>query len=238
MSTKKQIAVACTIVVLVLYVSLEQYSKASRLVFAIGHRITPANIPQILSAIAWPAVVLGLVVLLRHALLGLLERLEYVLWGDKKINFKQWGAANFARTKENATGEAVAVNPVEKQDALQAAPPHPGPPPAIAMEKIGNIYWLGSDLVNAVDVLLRNGNRDAIAHILRQANHHMKVIGLVGSPLQSRLQRLRDDAAKSLEKDWTAERRVQTAQDIFSIMVEFGHMTERLQPGFDPNPKD
>jgi hypothetical protein len=109
--------------------------------------------------------------------------------------------------------------------------------PTLDATKVASIFWAGCDLTLVYDILLRGGDRGSIAHVFRQANHHMKGTGLRGAPIQIRLQRLTDEAAKSLEKDWTSERRVEVAREAYSIARELGEMTMPLQPGASGDPR-
>jgi hypothetical protein len=85
------------------------------------------------------------------------------------------------------------------------------------------------------DVVLRGGKRDEMLQMFRQANHHMKVLRLRDVPLYERFQRLYEATDKSLDADWTADRRRKVALEIHSIVGTFGRLVEATQPGFSGN---
>lgn len=118
-----------------------------------------------------------------------------------------------------------------------ASPEEQGLSSSIDQAKPANLFWLGNDLMELFDALVRGADRDKIVYMLRQANHHLKSVGLDGSPLQQRLLRLFQEAEKSLNADWTNQRRTDYAQEIRSIVREFGNIVEASQPGFQAHPK-
>lgn len=48
----------------------------------------------------------------------------------------------------------------------------------IDKDKIGNIYWVGADLALLFDAVLRNENRGQLTERFKQANHHLKILGI------------------------------------------------------------
>jgi len=230
--------IPCALVAVVAgYLLATHFGLAREYAAAAGDRVTAVNLATILSAIAWPLVVLTSVLVLRRAIDRLLTRLERAFWGDKGLTFGEYSPKPPGGKKSDELVKGLIENG-GKAPNTSAAVTAGNSGPAIDPSKVGNLFWLGSDLMFAFDTLLRGGDRGAIANIFRQANHHMKMLGLKGAPIQVRLQRLTDEAAKSLEKDWTNDRRVEFAREVYSIGREFGETNERLQPGFDPRPQD
>ena len=171
-------------------------------------------------------------------MVSLLRRLETLIWGDKRINFGQVGEENLPSDVNAPAPESVAVAPLTVAPAIAGVPTAEvtTSQPAIIKDRVASIYWTGCDATFAYDAILRGGERATIAHVLRQANHHMKGTGMKGSPIQIRLQRLTDEAATSLEKDWTPQRRVDDAREVYAIAREFGEMTQKLQTVFSGDP--
>jgi len=206
-----------------------------------GHLITSENLPKTLSALAWPFAVFISVVLLRRALLSLLNRVENLIWGDKSVKFSRMGAEYSKSETSRAPKPEEITDADATQQALALELPE-GTTQAVAATakldgtKVASIFWAGCDLTYVYDILLRGGDRGTIAHVFRQANHHMKGTGLKGTSIQLRLQRLTDDAAKSLERDWTSERRIEFAREAYGIARDLGEMTIPLQPGFSGDP--
>lgn len=239
-----RVVLALLVVVVVVYLSTTTFGHA------VGRRITAENLAPLMAAIAWPLAVLTSVFLLRPAILRLLRRVAKLVLGPNAVEFNpDEEGFDATRTAPRATFSA---DEESLRDSLPPAiPPGPtgptGPPtqnpsaetagPRIKKEKVSSIYWTGCDLTFVYDVILRGGDRGNITHVLRQANHHMKGSGMKDSGLQVRLQRILDDATKSLEKDWTPDRRVEVAREVYQIAREFGDMTMDLQPGFSGDPK-
>lgn len=211
----------------------------------LGTLVNSTNLPQILSAVAWPLVVVFALYKFAPELKSLLGRILSASWGDKVIQFGE----EKRTSKPGLLGRLLARISGKKTDISGPLPPDeppnpagtpivPVPPPAapvadvIDKSKIGDIYWVGADAMNGYDVLLRGGNRDQITHMLRQVNFHMKQTGMQGDPLQVRAERLFNDATKSLESDWIAAKRVSTANELASIVLAFGQRIEKFQPGF------
>jgi hypothetical protein len=98
--------VSKTTLILLLLAALAVYFTLTHQAFvlhcftAASHRVTATNLPQIISAVAWPLSVLISVILLRKALLGLLNRIEKLIWGDKSLSFGQVGFSSFEKKKD------------------------------------------------------------------------------------------------------------------------------------------
>jgi hypothetical protein len=187
--------------------------------------ITHENIHLVLSALAWPLVAVLAIIIFRHSIRQLLQRLKEA---------KFWGTSG----PSIAFGESPADKPSPSQSGSAAASPGEQELSSrIDKTKPANLFWLGNDLMELFDALLRGGDRNTIVLMLRQANHHLKSVGLDGSPLQQRLLRLFQEAEKSLITDWNNQRRTDYAQEIRSIVREFGNIVEASQSGFQAHPK-
>ena len=193
-------------------------SKVRYFVLALEHRITPENVPLILSAIAWPLTVVFSVLVLRVALRSMIDRIKSASVGGD-------------------SGPLLQFQIPEKTTPASAPPQAPAPVSGIPFAErvrshVANTYWLGADLMTLFDVVLRGGKRDEMLRMFRQADHHMKILNLKSSPLYERLRKLYDTTEASLESDWTAARRLELAREIHSIAGGFGHLLERTQQGF------
>lgn len=101
----------------------------------------------------------------------------------------------------------------------------------------GNIFWTGHDLMWTIDVLLRGAPRDTIVHGLRQSLHHIRSLGSGGTPIESRLARLKADAERTLENDWTTLERNKYAKEIGAIISHIGQLAGANQQDFESRPR-
>lgn len=170
------------------------------------------SIQSIVSALAWPAVVLILLVIF-----FLLFRAEIRQLLDRTRTAKlPWGST------------------FDFEDP-RVSPEETGPfGDIVKWGNSGNLFWLGHDLMWTVDVLLRNAPRQQIARGLRQSLHHIGALGLTDSAMMTRLDRLKEEAERSLEREWTPQRRQEYAREVYSILGGVAKLAEANQPDFDP----
>jgi hypothetical protein len=191
--------------------------------FALAHRITPENIPLILSAISWPITILAIVIILRDVLGSLISRINKAAFGGENgacIEFNDQRPALEETTPEvPREGEATKF-----KDRIR--------------EKVANTYWVASDLVTLFDVILRGGKRGDMLGVYRQVNHHLKELQLDDTPIYKRFRRLYDLTEKSLESDWSAQKRIEVAREVNIIMASLGGLIEKMQPGYRARPGD
>jgi hypothetical protein len=213
------------------------------LVFAIDRKIEPAQLPHVLSAIAWPAVCVFGVLILRRQIVKLLDRLQAArLAGNGMLFFPDYGRqAHPASSSADAVGKESALlpptptltpTPTPTPTSSPAPSADASPRPRIDPRQVANIFWTGSDAMALFDHLLRHGERTRTVAMLRQLNHHIKESGLQGHDLQLRSERLLREANQSLQSDWGDDKRIATAQEVLAIMREFGNLVENLQPSF------
>lgn len=191
--------------------------------------ITPENLPMILtaltslcSALFWPLLVFFAVLLFKRDLRGLFNRLQ-----TAKL---PWGAEAAFQFNEIGIDKTSPNDTIKAQSNSTAIAASKG----IKWENTGNLYWLGSDLLWTVDVLLRGGPRELIVRGINQSLHHGRSIGLANSAFESRLSRLLTEAKGSLQNDWTEEKRMQFANELWAIHVEIGHIASTNQPDYKP----
>jgi len=108
---------------------------------------------------------------------------------------------------------------------------------SIKWGKTGNLFWAGNDLMWTIDVLLRGAPRERIARGLKQSLHHVSSLGFVGTPIESRLARLKAEADSTLQKDWTPSRRNEYARELFSLITDIGQRASANQVDYEPTPR-
>jgi hypothetical protein len=166
----------------------------------------------IVSAVAWPLVAIIAVWLFKRPVRDLLDRI-------KEGNF---GGLSFSAEAAEKT------KPSEQERQLGEQ--------KVKKECIGNAYWLAHDLMRLHFLLLRNGNREGIVRHFVLSNWHLKQIGLGGSPVQVRLEKLCVEAEASLNSDWNPMRRMERAQEVQSLAGDIGRIVESSQRGFKGTP--
>jgi len=105
-----------------------------------------------------------------------------------------------------------------------------------AAQKFGNIYWVGHDLLWTVVQLLNQGSREKILEGLFQSKHHLSEVRFVQSSFSSRLEQIYQEALRTTESDWTAERRGHVATQVQSIARNLGEIISANQPAFKSHP--
>jgi len=191
--------------------------------------MTAADIASILGSIAWPLTVILLVLKFKSDISGLLKRIE-------KAKLPGGAEASFAYGE--APIDKVPIEPSPGPKAVSVAQPEQAKKNTIKWRSSGNLFWLGHDLTWTIDTLLRGGPRDHIVHGLRQSLHHLRSLGLVDTPVEARLARLKAEAQNSLEKDWTPPRRSEYTNELASLIRAIGDLAEANQPDFQPGPKE
>jgi hypothetical protein len=176
---------------------------------------------EAIKALAWPGAAIGIVVILRVALRSLLDRIKQASVGGDNGPIFQFESSGTRHAPTPTPEKPVPVEGVSFGVRVK--------------DNVANTYWLGADLMTLFDVVLRGGKRDEMLQMFRQANHHMKVLRLRDVPLYERFQRLYEATDKSLDADWTADRRRKVALEIHSIVGTFGRLVEATQPGFSGN---
>ena len=185
------------------------------------------SIAHLLSAVAWPLVVCIGVYMLR-------DRLEYLITrvADRLKKATVPGLGEF---------EMEGFQRESKQASVATAMPSQTPPDymgKLKKDKVGSLYWLGSDMMAATHIVASRMPRHSIVGILRQCDHHMKVIGFENTPIHQRLVRLYRDADRSNNADWTDTKRVEYLKDIGEIRMIVGKIIETFQPDFQGYPDD
>ena len=174
---------------------------------------------RILQAIAWPITVIVIVCWFRVPIARLILRLKQLKLSRESGTHLDFG---------HSPSKQIPPTGVDtKTPALNSA----------VKEKFGNIYWIAHDLLWTVAVLLNQGSREQILEGLYQSMHHLSEAGFATAPIGFRLQRLYEDAQRSLVLDWTNERRVQVARELQSMARDLGGTIAAMQNGFKSHPQ-
>lgn len=188
--------------------------------------INPDNLAPILVActsLAWPVFAILCMFLFNTEIRQLLRRLQTAkLPGGTEATFK-YGDAPSDKSSQRPLTEERAKEASATDRTLQAQ---------IKWNKTGNLYWLGHDLMWTIDAALRDAPREIIIYGLRQSLHHAHSLGLINTPIESRLARLKANADASLQHDWTSEKRTQLASELAALRDEIGDLISGHQPDF------
>ncbi len=184
--------------------------------------------PEILSVIVWPFVVLviGVLVLLlfRKDIKNLLNRLKTAKWpGGTETSFN-YGEADIDKpSKKEKNNLSIDNVPLARYSGVK-------------WNNSGNVFWLGHDLVWTIDVIIRGAPRDTIIHGLQQSLHHIHSIGFTTTPIESRMSSLLENAEKTLESDWTPDKRNIYADEVAAVINYIGKLAESNQADFKSRP--
>jgi len=170
--------------------------------------ITADNIADVLSAVAWPLVVIGMAVAFGGRLRRLLASITELKKGDTTVKF---GKAEVDNKKES--------NPrtVDTRTAPDTAP-----------WNAYNSFWLGHDMMWIIDVLLRAAPAERINHGFASALAHIRALPETDPTLREKLERLANEAKNKVESEWTAELRKRFADDVGGLLQEVGNYTQRF----------
>ena len=161
----------------------------------------------LLEIITWPTVVIIVVFVLKDDLISLLEKIKSANFRDLTVEF----------------GKAE----VDKPTLEKKTPNTTSSTPDFKAGNIGNIYWLGHDVMWTIDVLLRNGSKDAIEHGIRQCLHHANEAGF---PI-SKLNKLQEIVEDSLEMELTTSKRQEIANELLKTSNQLGEPVGSRQSG-------
>jgi hypothetical protein len=184
------------------------------------------HVIQLITALApygWPVTVL----ILSWAFRNRIKEITEAKFGDK-LWFK-WGQASSDRELEKlekATGEAL-PRPTTKQ--LNG--------PRAKWENVGNVFWLGGDLIATAQSALRGAPKEIIVNALTQAYHHISELGLADSAPGKQLSSLKSETASlpesALDRAW---RSAFTAK-IYDVTRLLDALLREQQPGYRSNPQ-
>lgn len=120
-------------------------------------------------------------------------------------------------------------------NTLRKAPPKSGHSESgVRLDRVANLFWLGSDLQWAKQMANR-GLKDKITHGLGQAFHHTSELGLSATPAGQQLLAHKTSIEKmprqlsDTESSWVAGQ-------IDSDLHSFSNLMKQHQPDFRPDP--
>lgn len=177
----------------------------------------------LLTPIAWPVVVIAVVLLFRKQLSNLLGKLKgakgfglEVLTLD--VDETQGLAAEF---RNNVRDFLPSGNWTTGQPIKPGATIHLGP------KRAENFYFFSHDLMLCYTSLLTGAESEIIVHTLRSAIAHIEKFA-PDTPHHQGLLQLFKQVEKCSEADWTEKRRRQDARKIWLISRNLGDIIQRI----------
>jgi hypothetical protein len=178
----------------------------------------------LISAVApysWPCTVL----ILAWAFHNRIREITEAKFGDKL--YVKWGDVPSDRKLEQATGEPP-LRPAAKQLSAPSGP---------KWENVGNLFWLGGDLIWTAQTALRGAPKAKILHGLNQSYHHISDLGLGESAAAKQLSLLKSETASlpeaSLDREWRSD----FSEKVYDVTRVMNRMLAERQPSFRPSPK-
>lgn len=174
---------------------------------------------ELIKVVVWPLttiiVICCMAVFLRRELRSLLPRMVSArLPGGTELSF-----GNAEVDKNSQTHK-----PINAEEASQS----------VSWRKVGNLYWLGHDLMWSIDVTLREAPGSDILYGIRQCMHHATELGL--SVLATRLGRLYSTITRFDMNRLTIQEREQISLELRRITDQFGAIAEAADPTFRGRP--
>jgi hypothetical protein len=155
-----------------------------------------------------------------------MEQIKRVQIGNNVVEF---GQAESDRLFFKLADEA----PTGKETAKQLSAPS-GP----KWENVGNLFWLGGDLISTAQFALRGAPRKRILYLLTQAYHHISELGLAESEAAKQLALLKSETANlpdsALDRDW----RIAFSAKVYKVTGMIDRLLREKQPGYRPNPQN
>jgi hypothetical protein len=130
-----------------------------------------------------------------------------------------------------STGPAIDKKPLLPASKLLDVPLGP------QWENVGNVFWLGGDLIWTAQFALRGAPKEKILHGLTQSYHHISDLGLAGSEPARQLSLLKSETANlpetSLDRTWRAA----FSEKVYEVTRMINSLLVAQQPGFRANPQ-
>lgn len=104
----------------------------------------------------------------------------------------------------------------------------------IGLDRVANLFWLGSDLQWARQMADR-GRQDQVAHGLKQAYHHSLELGLSTTPAGRQLLDHKT-SVESLPRQLSEQQKSWVVGLIDSDLTSFSNLMKQHQPDFRPDP--
>src|ERR1019366_8651925 len=170
---------------------------------------------------SWPFTVLILAWSFRNRVKEITE----AKLGDKL--YVRWGQVPSDLRSEQPIGETLS-RPATKQ--LSA-------PSGVKWENVGNLFWLGNDLVWTAQTALRGAPKQTMLQGLTQSYHHISELGLTDSAPAKQLFLLKSETENlpetALDRAW----RSGFSAKIYGGASMIDGLPRAQQPGYRPNPQ-
>lgn len=100
--------------------------------------------------------------------------------------------------------------------------------------KPASAFWLGSDLMWTIDVILRGAPKGLILRGLKHSLHHFSSLGLIKEPDGVLLTKLIREMDEMRDKDINTQVRNDYAKDLNQVIGRTAEYAKAHQPNFDP----
>lgn len=180
-------------------------------------------ITRLLTAFApfvWPALVLFIVLYFRKPIKDRLEAVRELDWKNKVVRFGD------ERT-DSLGGKHLPAAPTDSA----SVPTETGFASGAKWNNTGNVYWLGHDLIWTSQVALRAAPKSELLRGLRQAQYHLKHLGLVdlGAKLSSIIDEVESTSEPAMSADW----RKTFSAKVSRFVSDVGALAAKNQPDFE-----
>jgi hypothetical protein len=110
-------------------------------------------------------------------------------------------------------------------------------PSGAKWENVGNLFWLGGDLVWTAQSALRGAPKERILHGLTQSYHHISELGLAESAPGKQLSLLKSETADLPEANLDRAWRGDFSERVYGVTRMINNLLGDQQPEFRPNPQ-
>lgn len=181
--------------------------------------ITSENFPSIVSSLAWPFMVLILILIFRNEVRSLIKRLQ---------NAKLPGGTEATFTYGEASVDEPSVSSTYDKESIRNVTAN--------WKNTGNLFWASHDLMWTSDIALRGAPKKFIVHGLHQFLHHVRSLEFKNSSIEDRISRMLAEVEVLDEQDLTPVRRDMLVKDLKAFKWEIGTLATANQPDYHPNP--
>lgn len=110
-------------------------------------------------------------------------------------------------------------------------------PPGPQWANVGNVFWLGGDLIWTAQFALRGAPKEKILHGLTQSYHHISELGLAGSEPAKQLSSLKSETSNLPETRLDRAWRATFSEKIYGVTRMINGLLVAQQPRFRSNPQ-
>jgi hypothetical protein len=190
------------------------------------HDVIVANAVPLITALApysWPVTVLILASLFHGSitqLLGLVRRLKV---GENAIEFG------------DAPSDRLFPDLDDEQPTAKGATNLLEQPSGPQWQNVGDVFWLGGDLIATAQTTLRGAPKETIRKALAQAYHHISELRLADSAPGKELSSMQSELASLTEASLSREWRIGFSARIYRVTEMMDKLLIEKQPGYRPN---